>query len=168
MVKAFFIDEIAISSVMSRTKSERITNISVIIIALAAVFISIWQGYVTQKHNRLTVRPYFDLTPATRSTNSGQEFYLQLTNQGYGLGIIKAFEISVDGQQVPNWNAALNKLGIEGQMRQASNFKPKDVFAAGKEQDLVTIGDYVGEGRINLRIVYQSIYEERFEEEITF
>lgn len=163
---------------MSRT--EKISHFAVVVIATSAVAVSVWQGRMskqaldltqeqlelTRQHNRLTVKPYFNFTSTTDSDKGLSQ--LILSNQGYGPAIIKAFELSVDGNPQPHWNAALAALGIERQMRQASNFDPEDVFAAGRSQSLITIKDYKPEDRITLRIVYQSIYEEEFEIKVTF
>ena len=153
---------------MASSKIERASHFAVIFIAISALFISIWQGYIAQKHNRLTVRPYFNITAGTNSINGQQHFSVLLANQGYGPAIIKKFEITVDGKVQDNWNEALRALDIESSLRGAANFQPQDVFGPGREQSLLTVLDYKISNRINLKITYQSIYEEEFEIEFTF
>ena len=153
---------------MASTKTEKLSQYAVIFIAITALVVSVWQGYVTQKHNRLTVRPYFNLSTSTNRTPTYNGFNLNLTNQGYGPGIIKKFEITVDGEPQPHWNAVVSKLADQSIMTQAANLNSDDVFAAGKEQVLLSLENYTSQRRIRLKIVYQSIYEEQFEETIDF
>ena len=42
---------------MSTWTVDRITAISAVVIAVATLAVSIWQGYETRRHQRLSVRP---------------------------------------------------------------------------------------------------------------
>jgi len=71
-------------------KWNRITGISAMITATCALFVSVWQGYETRTHNRLTVRPHLQLT---RSIERGKPIGLYVKNVGSGPAIIKKVEV---------------------------------------------------------------------------
>jgi hypothetical protein len=153
---------------MATSKTERLSHYAIIFIAISALVISIWQVRISQTHNRLTVLPRMNLDPATASKEIGQEFSLTLSNHGFGPAIIKVFEIRVDGEIQPNWNAVVTKLEMEGYMTQATNLPIDQVIAAGSEQILLGLVDYNSQDRVYLKITYQSIYEDEDTVEITF
>ncbi len=153
---------------MAMSKTEKMSHFAVVFIAICAVVVSVWQVQLSQRHNRLTVRPYFNFSTGTVTTATKHEFQLSVTNGGYGPAIIKDFQISVDGQEVRHWNAAVDQLADSVLMTGAANFGSGDVFPPGKEEILLTLERYVSENRIKLRIVYESIYNEQFDKEVEF
>ena len=87
-----------------------ITSICAIVIALAALFVSVWSGVQTRKHNRLSVRPnlrvnYYD--------HSERPLSILISNDGLGPALIYDFSISIiEGNKVPeklnNFYACVN------------------------------------------------------------
>ena len=64
--------------------TETIISLSATVIALSAFGVALWQGYVTRKHNRLSVKPmlHFDIGMIE------DDFVLKLTNSGIGPAVI--------------------------------------------------------------------------------
>ncbi len=69
------------------------------IIALCALFLTIYQARLTRRHNRLSVRPL--LTSYTGEVSSSNaQITFSLTNSGLGPALIDAFEVTLDGAPV--------------------------------------------------------------------
>lgn len=73
-----------------------ITGIASTAIALCALLFSFWQGRVTRKHNRISVRPH--LTTWEHSNQEKGHYYIELINNGIGPALIKKFIVKVDGE----------------------------------------------------------------------
>ena len=87
------------------------------IIAMSALGVSIWQGYLARRHNILSVKPILQFT-----RNHLGKWVISLTNDGLGPALITRFTIEFYGQNYvnPNQNIYLNyvqmvggKLGLE-------------------------------------------------------
>ncbi|MFK5893642.1 MAG: hypothetical protein QM504_10520 [Pseudomonadota bacterium] len=85
------------------------------IIALIALCVSLWQGFVSRKHNQLSVKPYI----STQSNKiSGQNISCEITNHGVGPAFITSVTITCNNQIYPLNNYTdfiniFNLLGIE-------------------------------------------------------
>lgn len=147
------------------SRGEKITQLSVVVIAISAVAVSLWQGHMTQKHNKLSVRPYFDITVMRYGKlDSLHDFSVQLSNEGYGTAIIKEFVITAHGKEHINWGPALKEMGTLDRLDGTHNLTNGDVFASGKTLTLLELGGVSLEETRNwkIRITYQSIYQEEF------
>ena len=74
---------------------DRITAVSGIFIALCALFISVWQGYLSREHNRLSVMPQLAINLDWHFENKSGLF---VYNQGLGPARIKRVSIFLDGK----------------------------------------------------------------------
>jgi hypothetical protein len=92
------------------------TSISITawIISLLALCVSLWQGYETRRHHRLSVRPllsqYVSLHPGA------DKLGFSVSNEGLGPAIMKKCKVAVDKTviNVPDTMAALKKAkGIQ-------------------------------------------------------
>lgn len=77
---------------------EEVLGVSSTVIALCALGLTVWQAYVTRRHNRLSVRPH--LTTWSYSDNVNHNYVVELLNNGIGPAFIQSFKISVDGHVV--------------------------------------------------------------------
>ena len=155
------------------TRTEKITQFAVVLIAISAVVVSVWQGRISQKqleiaqeHNRLTVKPYLNIT---RFTNSDTKtFEVKISNQGYGPAIIKKFELIYDGVSHGNWNSVLDAANENEGIRFLNNYGSGSIIASGKEEVLVRLRTTFDQKDITIKIAFESIYEEPDEIEFTF
>lgn len=69
-----------------------------VLIAVCAFIITVWQTWVTRKHNRLSVKPWLSTWVETNSIPYSYE--IRLNNIGIGPAIINSFDIYVDGHKV--------------------------------------------------------------------
>ena len=78
--------------------AQLITAICAVVIALAALFVAVWQARATRIHNCLSVKPNLDINQVVRQSDSTVQ--LDLGNNGIGPAIIKEFEVHIDGRKV--------------------------------------------------------------------
>jgi hypothetical protein len=90
-----------------------ITTWATTVIALSAVVVSIWTGYETRRHNRLSVKP--SLGFLTQQDEAKPQYGLLMTNEGLGPAFVKSWEITYQnkpmGDFLTGWNNVRNELG---------------------------------------------------------
>jgi hypothetical protein len=84
--------------VETNLSSEAITGIASAVIALCALFFTVWQVTVIRRHNKLSVTPH--LTTWYHSDDENNRYQIELLNNGIGPALIKSFLIQVDGQSI--------------------------------------------------------------------
>lgn len=95
--------------------SSDIIAICASIVAISALATSIWQAYMTRKHNHLSLRPHLNLE---LSQSMGKPIYCGITNDGIGPGFIQSYEIICDGKphEIVNYNDYKNvfeQIGVK-------------------------------------------------------
>ncbi|WAJ72233.1 hypothetical protein [Catenovulum adriaticum] len=80
----------------SFTKSD-ITAISSVVIAFLALFLTIWQGLVVKKHNRLSLQPILRFASEVAVSKKGLVF--SISNHGVGPAIISSLYYVVKGKR---------------------------------------------------------------------
>ena len=86
--------------------TDLIVAYSAIFIALASLFVTIWQGIITRKHNRLSVKPLPDI----HTQNFENKIAVLLENNGTGPLIIKSFRAIVGNDYKSNINDWMPQL----------------------------------------------------------
>lgn len=145
---------------MKSSTNEKLVQFGVLIVAISAVVISVWQGQLTKRHNELTVRPYFNFKRSNNAEN--QTFEIQLANQGYGPAIIEEYYLFYKGKRYEDWMPVLTDKKIGGTMRY-SIYQKGDVIAAGEKLVILKVNNFDITNDVELKIRYKSIYEEEFE-----
>lgn len=154
--------------------SDTITAIAATVIALLALFTSIWQGATSREHNRLSVKPHLDIAWIGDTAN---EWGIRIDNAGIGPAEILEFEVSIDGTRniewdTESWWTVINTLWpkqIPGEERPYFVLlRPGNALREGRELFLLKFGptdswQYCPLKRLSVRIKYQSIYGDRFE-----
>lgn len=100
---------------------ELFTLVATALIALVALGLSIYEGWESRRHNRLSVRPF--LTEAVRMSPAHERMCLVLKNNGLGPAVVKKWTLHVDGKPceelgLKTWeqltaHLCLGELGIE-------------------------------------------------------
>ncbi len=175
-------DILGLEESMKKLNADTVTAIASVIIALAAIFISVWQGVETRKHNQLSVTPKLDIFQESRQ--KVRSIGLFIANHGLGPAIIGDIIISVRETQfkVNTENGlieVLDKLGINEQWVQYHYISQGSYFQAGERRLLlaadrskINIDDeHRFKGAISLlkvRIDYESVYGEKFHVEVDY
>lgn len=63
------------------------------IVAISALFISVYSAYLSRKHNRLSVRPYITGIPHTSSSDKETKISFEIFNGGLGTAMIQSFKV---------------------------------------------------------------------------
>ncbi len=150
---------------MSMSKPERLSHYGVLLIALTAVAVSVWQGRISQRqleiameHNKLTVRPYIEFTKHIDGSNDLLE--IEISNQGYGPAVVRKCELSHNGEVFSAWNPALKAAGLNEGIRQIYNFDPGSVMAPGTHRVILRLATPNTNKNLSLKMVYESIYQQ--------
>jgi hypothetical protein len=77
---------------------EAIAGFSSSVIALCALFLTIWQAYLIRRHNRLAVTPF--LITRTDANYDDDHYRIELLNNGIGPARITSFGINVKGEEI--------------------------------------------------------------------
>lgn len=157
-------------------KTDLLPSFVAILVAIAAIAVSIWQGMETRKHNRLSVKPKLQFI--FRADPQGDASII-LTNDGLGPATIKNFDILLDGKPVSDSRvmsiASLpDHIGLKGvpftfdpilaiTLRSGAQLKVieyKSSEVPNMRQVVDSLVKYLN--RIDLKVEYESMYEERF------
>jgi len=154
--------------------TETLISLSAAAISLSAFGVALWQGYVTRKHNRLSVKPmlHFDLGMI------GGDFVLQLKNTGVGPALITNWHVTFSDETIgdnPN-QIAINLLDeLEVGHLGGTVYLPgrKQAMAPGDAYIIMNINDVGSDHEVESRIrndvqwlkvtfEYESIYGEKY------
>ena len=156
--------------------ADTITIIATISIAVIALLVSIWQGLVTRRHNRLSVTPHIDIS----LQKYRERFGFLMDNTGVGPAVIEWFSIRIDDKEIPyesgsgGWKEACTNIGIDNLNISYAFYKAGDFMKSGtsfwalrwddsgtaSEEQLKSVADRFQ--HIHLSIGYRSVYGDRF------
>lgn len=164
-----------VSNVMDFLTTDTVVGISAVFIALCALGVSVWTGWLTRRHNRLSVRPHLILTYNWVSPNP---FAITLANEGTGPAWVKSRELRVDGTSIHSmtivgWEAAMRQLGLKNIQFDCHSLGIDDAVAVGATRTLLNIPKaheipggrekiFEAFRRLEIRIQYSSIYGEKY------
>jgi hypothetical protein len=139
-------------------KAEKINSIAILIIALTAVVVSIWQINLMRHHNRLTVQPFIKLY----NERNGDEIEFYIQNKGEGAAIIKSFNLKVDGKIYTNWADAIAALDSTFQIPQSAGIGNGTIISKGENHLMCTIKKTQSDFNfsIGVSIEFESLYNE--------
>jgi len=156
------------------TPNQNIITIAAAFIALVALAVAIWQGFLLRRHNRLSISPKLGFK--LDISKEEPEYGLLLRNNGVGPAIIEKFQLYVDGKLIEDdghggWKNAFKALEIP--MLEYGWWDKGQVMAS--EERLLLLGimkhnlkdkriaDFRESfNRMNIVIEYSSVYEEKF------
>ncbi len=151
-------------------------------IAFGVAITTIWQGFLTRRHNRLSVKPILIIT---RVTVTGEKANILIKNTGVGPAIICYIKFIVDGVVIEQnlseptnaenrpANVVVKKIGLLTERYRLFEFFPQESLSVGEEQSLIQSMDDINDAvnltriqkafnRVSIEIEYESIYEEKF------
>lgn len=153
------------------------------LIALAALFLAIWQGYLQRKHNKLSLRPHLSFNRCVQTLSP--QIKLSLINAGPGPALIKNVLVYLDdvllSSTVIDWNNIMHELQINtiwggGNFIKGATIPPQheiDVFLYKTTEldsheglDVCAIQQTLN--RIKVVVEYDSVYGETFRESNLF
>ncbi|WP_421189257.1 hypothetical protein [Aeromonas enteropelogenes] len=147
---------------------------SAAIIAFSTTIVSIWQGYLNRQYYRLSTRPHL-LIDQILYQDIPMEFTLK--NNGLGPAIIISFDVIIDERYIKTTECpvtkALSALEVTGTNNSIHTITEGEAISVGGEVTILKIEDepYPDEiisaikeldRCVKFRVVYESIYGERF------
>lgn len=158
--------------------ADKIVSLSAILISLMTLFVSLYQTAIIRKQQRLSVLPYL----AFGNYNTGGANYkLMLSNDGIGPAFIESVEITYKGKKYPYDLPVFFKEVVPKQTQQIKKLSHSNIFKgqmipAGTKIALLEIKNSPEDGdklykllqklskeKIQLKIIYRSVYEERWQ-----
>lgn len=139
-------------------------------IAVAAVAIAVWSGYLTRRHNRLSVAPRLRINHRFRGVAGG--YGVRIVNAGLGPAIVTSIDLYRDGTLVTyshqGWMDALNDVGLKSRDWAITRMLVGTVVQAGEQvwlfraEELPEEANSVIRGLSHLEVVvrYTSLYGE--------
>jgi len=149
---------------MTKNKYEKFNSIAVLIVALSAVAVAVWQAQLTRKHNQLTVKPYLDVDFTVEGGVT-----LVLKNKGEGAAIVQEFTLVANGQEFSNWEDLFRSVDEDVNIGMNRLFGFEDIIGSKEEVILCQFPDNTPK-RVNIIITlkYESIYGEEDTFETSF
>lgn len=142
---------------MALSRIEKMSHYGVVIIALSALIVSVWQMSSMEEHNKLSVRPLLDFHIFTEDSIKNIRF----SNEGLGPAIIKKMTFSKNGKSFDQAFALLKDLGHLDDISSSYNYSKNSVISPGDNKLIVGLKE-LNEMGIKVEIVYESIYKEKF------
>lgn len=160
---------------------ELVVSVTSAIVALFALFLSLFEGRQSRRHARLSVRPVLDFK--IHVTNKTGRFDVSVSNNGFGPAVVRSWTLLVDGKPyrelgITDWmeltaHFGWDKLMAQGERVSYSYFEKGDVLAMQQQEELVgfpcptystAAADAFRSGvrRLKVLICYESLYHERF------
>jgi len=116
LLSGFVMTFVAVAEAQQPGKASSGDDTATIVIAVASTFIalcalgiSVWTGFLTRQHNRLSVMPKLEIYKNFDDEWSG----LYISNLGFGPAKLVEFKIWVDNESVSGWDEAADRLGIQ-------------------------------------------------------
>ncbi len=153
------------------SKTDKILSISAMVVAVASIVVSVWQGVENRNHNRLAVVPRLDIS----YTTSANTFGFKVKNNGIGPAILSLRSINFDGKEIDwydlnNLHSVRASLGFDAHLS-FSILREFSTIPAGTEHVLFLFTSKKTDGmtakkrifdRIGFKMEYKSMYDETF------
>jgi len=110
----------------------RYETIIATLVGVSALFVSGYTAYVQRQQVRAAVWPILEF-----STSNESVLRFTVANKGVGPAIVRQVVVKVDGQPVPNWREALQKMLGPGKYRFSLSTINGHVFAAGETLEVL-------------------------------
>ena len=145
---------------------EKISHYAVVVIAVSALVVSIWQANITIQHNKLTVKPYLDF----HVNQQDSQVTVSFSNEGFGPAIIDRILFYYKDQQFENIFGVLEEMGETDNWLGSYNYGPGTVISPGSRKLIINMTGGFHRRGVKTLIRYKSIYEEAkpYELEINF
>ncbi|MCE7994529.1 MAG: hypothetical protein HEP71_21270 [Roseivirga sp.] len=145
---------------MERKHFSKLDSYSLMIIALSALIVSIWQVNQQRKHDRISVRPYLDWS---QSMNQDGYILIDLKNKGFGPAFFEQGELHVGDQRFKDWKQGL-KLADSAITIKSSTSLGKFTLLPGEVIHLVAAKGGTKNIDITYKVSFEDAYGQQFED----
>ena len=148
---------------MKKISLEKLSNYSILLISISALFVSVWQINVSQNHNKLSVKPYLDY----HLIQTDSTLTINISNQGFGPAIIKKITFSYENNKYYSLEKLLRKSGEIKNRIGSYQYTENSILAAESSKLLVKLKG-IKLRKVHVIINYETIYEEKGKFEFNF
>lgn len=144
--------------------------LSAMIVAVLALFVTIWESYQSRKHNRLSVKPLLGI-----GVDIHEKLEFTLSNQGIGPAVIKEFSVYFDGKLLSkNPRSDIYRELLEGSVGKYKFHIPFEGACIKEGAEKSLLGVFYDNPKTNkksieslsnkfaFKVVYTSIYGEKY------
>ncbi len=85
---------------LASDRAQTLANVLTIIVAVAAIALSIWEGVENRRHNRLSVLPHLERAGLNLNEDSVYTMRFAVENTGLGPAVLQNFLVFHDGEKV--------------------------------------------------------------------
>ncbi len=148
------------------SRLEKLSHYGIVVIAVAAVVVSVWQVKILQDHNKLSVKPLMDFLIITSEDSI---LSVSISNRGIGPAIIQDISYVYEDSIHREWYTVLTAAGVFERTTRQINYGKNTVLSPDNEFVILEIQkeDYEPIG-ISMKVIYQSIYEDEYEMSLKF
>ena len=145
---------------MSKSTISKLDSYALMIIALSALIVSIWQVNLQRKHDRISVMPYMDW-------QMGQDdegyVWLKVKNKGFGPAFIESGRIETSDSTFRDWKVALHYLDPSIKVNRHSSMGK---FTLLPQEEFLLVAAKGGEKamNINFKVKFKDAYDYEYED----
>ncbi len=148
------------------SRLEKLSHYGIVVIAVAAVVVSIWQVRILQDHNRLSVKPIMDYGFENEANDI---FSVSISNHGIGPAIIQDISYVFEDSVYQEWDSILLAANLMDDVTARMSYGKNTVLSPNSKYVILKMRKKnpkpIG---ISINITYQSIYEDEFELKLKF
>lgn len=141
---------------MKKKSLEKTSNYAVILIALIALFVSIWQIKIAQNHNKLSVKPYLDY----HLIQIDSALTVSISNHGFGPAVIKNISFEHNGTTYSSLENFLKDSGEIKNRLGSYQYSKNSILPAEQTKLLVKLKG-IQLRNVKVFIEYETVYEEK-------
>ena len=145
---------------IKNTNISKLDSYALMIIALSALIVSIWQVNQQQKHDRISVRPYLDWV---QSMDNDGYIVVELKNKGFGPAFFKKGELEVGTLAFKNWQQGLTLADESIEVRQSVSLGNYTLLP-GESIQLISAKGGTKDIDITYKVYFRDAYGEKFED----
>lgn len=140
-----------------RRRFDRINSIALLIIAVSALVVSVWQGVENRNFNKMSMKPYLKYDFA----NQDSVLTISIRNVGMGMAIINNLDVQVDGKSYDTWDDVLSAISEDMTMVSQLWVSDGEILTPHESMNLVSAKtvDFGGK-QLSIKIDFESMYGE--------
>ena len=143
---------------MPKKTISKLDSYALMIIALSALFVSIWQVNLQRKHDRIAVMPYLDWVKEKDAEGFTR---LNLKNKGFGPAVFQKGDIVLEDSAFKDWKKALAYLDSSIDVKQHVTFGAFTLLP-GEDITLVTAKGGKEVIQIKFQVQFKNVYDDEF------
>lgn len=140
-----------------KRKFDQINSIALLVIAVSALFISVWQGIENRNFNKLSLRPYLKYD----FSNSADGLSVSIRNAGQGVAIVKGMQVLIDEKPYESWKTALKAISEDIEILNEAWIYDDQIVTPSEKLMLIKMTPIHFQGKeLKIEITLESIYGE--------